>query len=69
MLNAAGKVVQEAMVASELEALVGFLHGLGLPIAARFGQEAGPLSQWLYDRLREAGFDAVVLEIRHTEGD
>lgn len=66
VLDAAGKVVREAKVASEPEALVGFLRKLGLPIA-RVGLEAGPLSQWLYDGLREAGFDAVLLETRHVK--
>jgi len=66
VLNADGKVVREAKVASEPEALVGFLRGLGLPIA-RVGLEAGPLSQWLYDGLRAAGFDAVLLETRHVK--
>jgi len=66
VLNADGKVVREAKVASEPEALVGFLRGLGLPIA-RVGLEAGPLSQWLYDGLREAGFEAVLLETRHVK--
>ncbi len=66
VLNADGKVVREAKVASEPEALVGFLRGLGLPIA-RVGLEAGPLSQWLYDGLREASFDAVLLETRHVK--
>jgi len=66
VLDATGKVVREIKVASEPEALVAFLRGLGLAIA-RVGLEAGPLSQWLYDGLREAGFDAVLLETRHVK--
>ena len=66
VLDAAGKVVREAKVASEPEALVGFLRGLGVAIA-RVGLEAGPLSQWLHDGLREAGFDTVLLETRHVK--
>ena len=50
VLDATGKVVREAKVASEPEALVTFLRGLGVPIV-RAGLEAGPLSQWLYDGL------------------
>jgi len=60
------RVVREAKVASEPEALVGFLRGLGLAIA-RVGLEAGPLSQWLHDGLREAGHDVVLLETRHVK--
>ena len=66
VLDAAGKVMREAKVASEPEALVGFLRKLRLSVA-RVGLEAGPLSQWLHDGLREAGFDAVLLETRHVK--
>ena len=44
MLDGAGKVIRETRVASEPEALVAFLRGLGLTII-RVGLEAGPLSQ------------------------
>ncbi len=67
VLDATGKVLREVKVASEPEALVASLRKLGLPIA-RVGLEAGPLSQWLFDGLREAGFDAVLLETRHEGG-
>jgi transposase len=66
VLDAAGKVVREAKVASEPEALVAFLRGLGLTIA-RVGLEAGPLSQWLDDGLQAAGYDVVLLETRHVK--
>jgi len=61
VLDAAGEVIREAKVASEPEALVGFLRDLGLPVT-RVGLEAGPLSQWLHDGLHAAGFDTVLLE-------
>lgn len=54
VLDVTGKVIREAKVASEPEALVAFLLGLDLAIA-RVGLEAGPLSQRLYDGLHEAG--------------
>jgi transposase len=66
VLDGAGKVIREAKVASEPEALVALLHGLGLAIA-RVGLEAGPLSQWLYDGLKAAGYEAVLLETRHVK--
>jgi len=66
VLDSAGKVIREAKVASEPEALVAFLRALELPIA-RIGLEAGPLSQWLYDGLHKAGFEAVLLETRHVK--
>ena len=46
VVDAAGGIVREAKVASEPEALIGFLGGLPRPVA-RVGLEAGPLSQWL----------------------
>ena len=45
VVDATGRIVREAKVASEPEALVGFFGQLGLPLA-RIGPEAGPLSQW-----------------------
>jgi transposase len=66
VVDAAGRIVREAKVASEPEALVGFLHDLALPLA-RIGLEAGPLSQWLHAALIRAGHDAVLLETRHVK--
>ena len=42
VVDAAGRIVREAKVASEPEALVAYLHDLALPLA-RIGLEAGPL--------------------------
>jgi transposase len=66
VLDATGRIVREAKVASEPEALIGVLTGLALPLA-RIGLEAGPLSQWLHAALVEAGFAAVLLETRHVK--
>ena len=66
VLDATGKVIREAKVASEQEALIAFLRGLDLTIV-RVGLEAGPLSQWLYDGLHEAGCEPVLLETRHVK--
>jgi transposase len=66
VLDATGRIVREAKVASEPEALIGFLTGLALPLA-RIGLEAGPLAQWLHAALVEAGFAAVLLETRHVK--
>src|SRR3954466_3564455 len=59
VVDATGRIVREAKVASEPEALIGFLAGLDLRLA-RVGLEAGPLSQWLQAALVEAGFEAVL---------
>jgi len=56
--------VRETKIASEPEALIGWFHQLGNELT-RIGLEAGPLSQWLYARMRDAGL-AVELETRHV---
>jgi transposase len=66
VVDATGRVVREAKVASEPEALVAWFRGLGTGVA-RVGLEAGPLSQWLHAGLAEAGFEAVLLETRHVK--
>lgn len=66
VVDASGRIVREAKVASEPEALVGFFGQLGLPVA-RIGLEAGPLSQWLHAGLAEAGLEPVLLETRHVK--
>jgi len=63
VVDAQGKIVREMKVASEPETLVAFFKEMSASIA-RIGLEAGPLSQWLYPALVEAGFEAVLLEIR-----
>ena len=66
VVDATGRIVREAKVASEPEALIAFLAGLDLPLA-RIGLEAGPLSQWLQAALVQAGYAAVLLETRHVK--
>jgi transposase len=66
IVDAAGKVVKEMKVETHPEALVKFFKDFGLPLT-RIGLEAGPLSQWLYAGLTEAGFATVLLETRHVK--
>jgi transposase len=65
VMDAAGRIVREAKIASEPDALIGWLRGLGMELT-RIGLEAGPLSQWLYAGMREAGLAAELLETRHV---
>jgi len=60
-----GRIVREAKVASEPEALIAWFRKLGIPLS-RIGLEAGPLSQWLYAGMREAGLAVELLETRHV---
>jgi transposase len=66
VVDAMGRIVREAKVASEPDALVRFFQALGLPLS-RIGLEAGPLSQWLHAGLTAAGFAVVLLETRHVK--
>jgi transposase len=65
VVDGTGRVLREVKVASEPEALIAWFRGLGIEIA-RIGLEAGPLSQWLYADMREAGFAVELLETRHV---
>ena len=66
VVDAGGKIVREAKVGSDPEALSVFFQALGLPLV-RIGLEAGPLSQWLHAGLAAAGFTVVLLETRHVK--
>src|ERR687883_1351151 len=66
VIDATGRIVREAKVASEPEVLVRFFQDLGLSLT-RLGLEAGPLSQWLHAGLTAAGFETVLLETRHVK--
>ncbi len=65
VVDATGRIVREAKVLSEPEALVGWFSGLGFEVV-RIGLEAGPLSQWLYAAMRQAGLSVELLETRHV---
>jgi transposase len=60
-----GKIVREAKVASEPEALICWFRSLGFDLA-RIGLEAGPLSQWLYAAMKKDGLAVELLETRHV---
>jgi transposase len=60
-----GKIIREAKVASEPEALIEWFGNLGLAMA-RIGLEAGPLSQWLYAAMKQASLPVELLETRHV---
>src|SRR6516162_480155 len=65
VLDATGKVIREAKVASEPEALIAWFKELGLGMSL-IGLEAGPLSQWLFAEMRKAGLAVELLETRHV---
>src|SRR6187431_2487085 len=59
-----GKIVREMKVASEPEALLAVLNNPAYHFK-RVGVEAGPLSQWLFSSLAEAGLPVICVETRH----
>jgi len=65
VVDASGRIVREGKVASEPEALVAWFASLGFELT-RVGLEAGPLSQWLYAAMRQAGLAVELLETRHV---
>lgn len=65
IVDAQGKIVREAKVASEPEALIAWFTEHGVPLA-RIGLEAGPLSQWLHATMAKAGLPVELLETRHV---
>jgi transposase len=64
IVDEAGKIVREVRVASEPEALLQALTNT-IYRFKRIGLEAGPLSQWLYSVLAEAGLPVICVETRH----
>jgi transposase len=67
VLDARGQIVREAKVESNPDALLGFFRDLDA-CDPSVGLEAGPLSQWLYRHLREAGYDVTLMETRQVKG-
>jgi transposase len=65
IVDAQGKVLKEAKVASEPEVLIAWFASHAVPMA-RIGLEAGPLSQWLFAAMRAAGLAVELLETRHV---
>jgi transposase len=66
IVDRAGKVVREVKIATEPEAIRAVLVDDTFAIE-RIGLEAGPLSQWLYSGLAEAGLPVICVETRHMK--
>jgi transposase len=65
VVDGTGKIVREGRAASEPAPLIAWFGSLGLGLT-RIGLEAGPLSQWLFAAMREAGLAVELLETRHV---
>jgi transposase len=66
IVDGTGKIVREVKVASEPQALLVVLRNATYCFK-RIGLEAGPLSQWLYGALAEAGLPVICVETRHMQ--
>jgi transposase len=64
IVDDAGKIMREVKVASEPAALLAVLSTPAYRLK-RVGLEAGPLSQWLYSAVAEAGLPVICVETRH----
>src|ERR1700749_3805036 len=64
IVDGTGKIVREVKVASEPQALLAVLRNATYCFK-RIGLEAGPLSQWLFSALAEAGLPVICVETRH----
>lgn len=64
VVDSGGAIVREAKVASEPYALIAWFAESSTPMT-RIGLEAGPLSQWLFAAMRDAGLAVELLETRH----
>ena len=66
IVDEAGKVVRETRIPTEPAAIIAVLTEAGI-LFHRIGLEAGPLSQWLFGALIEAGLPAICVETRHMK--
>ena len=65
-MDETGRIVREAKVASEPDALLAVLANPAYRFK-RIGLEAGPLSQWLFSAFAEAGLPVICVETRHMQ--
>ena len=63
-MDDAGGIIREAKIESDPDALLQVLKN-GAYHFKRIGLEAGPLSQWLFSALAEAGLPVICVETRH----
>ena len=66
IVDEAGRICREMKVVSHPEDLLAVLCGPAWRLE-RVGLEAGPLSQWLFSGLAEAGVPAICIETRHAK--
>jgi len=66
IVDETGKICREVRVVSHPEDLIAALNDPAWQIE-RIGLEAGPLSQWLFEGLANAGLPVICIETRHAK--
>ena len=66
IVDAEGRIFRETKVATDPAAIAAVLTAPGIK-CRRVGLEAGPLSQWLFSGLAEAGVPVICIETRHAK--
>jgi len=66
VVDETGRICREMKVVSHPDDLIRALKNPEWELI-RVGLEAGPMSQWLYSGLAEAGLPAICIETRHTK--
>jgi transposase len=66
IVDDAGEITREVRVPSEPHAIIAVLTAPGI-VCRRIGLEAGPLSQWLFHALAQAGLPVICVETRHMK--
>ncbi|MEF2074939.1 IS110 family transposase [Consotaella aegiceratis] len=63
--DASGKIIREGQVTSDPDAIVRWFQAFDHALE-RVGLEAGPLSQWLFAGMSQAGLACELIETRHV---
>ncbi len=66
IVDAEGRIIRETKVATDPAVIAAVLTAPGIK-CRRVGLEAGPLSQWLFSGLAEAGVAVICIETRHAK--
>src|ERR1700761_9158990 len=66
VVDQAGKIKREGMVASDPDAIAEFISTHATD-AVRIGLEAGPTSTWLWTELHQRGLPVICIDARHAK--
>src|SRR5882672_6323502 len=61
-----GKIITEAMVGSDPEAIAAFIESKAASVV-RIGLETGPTATWLWSELKQRGLPVICIDARHAK--